>query len=86
MDNVVTQLHQTFAPLNTLLGSLRALLRAAGVPAVDAGVPQMLRGLFQVAPPARLAALSAPLFAALRTRVLALIDAVIVPLVTDATG
>lgn len=80
VDNVVTQLHQTFAPLNTLLGSLRALLRAAGVPAVDAGVPQMLRGLFQVAPPARLAALSAPLFVALRTRVLALIDAVIVPL------
>ncbi len=79
VDQVITQLHRTFEPVDTLLGSLRALLRAAGVPGADAGVPQMLRGLFEVAPPARLAALTAPLFVALRTRVLALIEAVIVP-------
>ncbi len=79
VDQVIDQLHRTFEPVDTLLGSLRALLRATGVPGVDAGVPQMLRAVFEVAPPARLAALTAPLFVALRTRVLALIDAVIVP-------
>ncbi len=85
VDNVIAQLHRTFEPVNTLLDSLRAFLRAAGVPAVDAGVPRMLRAVFEVAPPARLAAMSAPIFVALRARVLALIDAVILPLKTGIT-
>jgi len=80
VDNVIGQLHRTFEPVNSLLGALRSFLRAAGVPEVDGGVPRMLRAVFGVAPPARLAALSAPLFVALRARVLVLIEAVILPL------
>ena len=80
VDTTLAKLHRTFEPVRTLLGTLRAFLRAAGVPAVDQGVPRMLRALFDVAPPERLAALAAPIFVALRGRVQALIDGVVLPL------
>jgi hypothetical protein len=75
----IDKLHRSLEPLRGLLGSLRAFVRATGLTAVDAGVPQMLRALLDVAPPARLAAMTSPIFLALRERLLALIDAVIDP-------
>lgn len=82
VDVTIDKLHRAFEPVRSLIGTLRAFLRAAGVPEVDGGVPRMLRAVFDVAPPARLATLTAPLFVALRERVLALIDAVVLPLQT----
>ncbi|MEJ8849515.1 hypothetical protein [Variovorax rhizosphaerae] len=82
VDATLDKLHRCLEPVLTLLNSLRAFVRATGLTEVDAGVPQMLRRLFEVAPPARLAGMTSPIFVAVRERVLALIDAVILPLKT----
>jgi hypothetical protein len=82
VDNTLAKLRSCFEPVATLLGTLRAFVSAAGLADVHRGVPRMIDALFEVAPPARLAALTTPLFVALRGRVQALIDAVIAPLKT----
>lgn len=82
VDTTLAKLHTTFAPVTALLAWLRGFLRAAGVPQAGASVPRMLQAVLDVAPPARLAALTAPLFVALRDRVLALLNAVLLPLKT----
>jgi hypothetical protein len=82
VDATLLKLRSCFEPVSTLLGTLRAFIAAAGLADVHRGVPRMLDALFEVAPPARLAGLTAPLFVALRGRVQALIDAVIAPLKT----
>jgi hypothetical protein len=80
VDTTLVKLRSCFEPVASLLGTLRAFLGAAGLADVHRGVPRMIDALFEVAPPARLAALTTPLFVALRGRVQALIDAVIAPL------
>jgi len=83
VDNIATQLRNAFAPVLQLLTQARTLLRKIGVGDVDHGLVAMVRSVFEVLPPARLANLVTPLFLALRGRVLALLDAVLLP-VKDA--
>lgn len=79
VTQVVAQLNSALAPVLQLLGQVRTLVRKLGVGDVDHGLVAMVRSVFQVLPPARLAGLVAPLFVALRGRVLVLIDAVLAP-------
>ncbi|HWS11986.1 MAG TPA: hypothetical protein VN279_04255 [Rhodocyclaceae bacterium] len=79
-DVAVRQLNEAFAPLLGLLDRVRLLLRKLGLSDVDGGLVAIVRSVFAVLPPARLAGLAGPLFVALRGRVQALIDAVIAPL------
>ncbi|BDI04731.1 hypothetical protein [Sphaerotilus microaerophilus] len=82
VDEVIGRLHAAFEPLLALLNTVRAFLRTAGLAQVDQGIAPMLQALFDVAPPQRLAALTAPLFVALRGRLQALLNAVILPVQT----
>ena len=82
VDTTLAKLHSAFQPVTVLLAWLRDFLRAVGVPQAGASLPRMLQAVLDVAPPARLAALTAPLFVALRGRVLALLNAVLLPLKT----
>ena len=79
VDGVAGQLKTAFAPILALLTQVRTLARKIGVGDVDHGLANLVRSVFAVLPPQRLAALATPLFVALRGRVLALIDAVIAP-------
>ena len=78
-DQAAAQLRAALAPLLQLLSQARTLARKLGITDVDHGLVAMVRSVFEVLPPARLAGLIAPLFAALHGRVLALIDAVLLP-------
>ena len=80
VDRVASALGSALAPVLQLLQKLRTLARQVGVGDVDHGLAAMLRSVFDVLPPARLANLVTPLFVALRGRVMALFDAVITPL------
>ena len=82
VDVVIAQLRSAFAPVLRLFDLARTLVRKIGVSDVDHGLVAMVRSVFDVLPPERLANLVTPLFVALRGRVLALIDAVIAPLKT----
>ncbi len=89
VDNAIQQLKAAFAPLLQLFGQVRTLVRKLGVGDVDHGLVAMVKSVFAVLPPQRLAGLLAPLFVALRGRVLALINAVLLPLksaITRLTG
>lgn len=80
VDTTVAKLRSCLQPVSAVTAILRGFVRAAGLAQVDAGVPAMFDALFAAAPPARLAAMTAPIFNAVRDRVQVLIDAVIVPL------
>jgi hypothetical protein len=80
VNGVIAQLHTAFEPVITLLNTAKAFVRATGLAQVDQGVVPMLAALFDAAPPARLAGLTAPVFSALRGRVQAVVDAVVQPL------
>lgn len=89
VDHALTQLRGAFEPVRSLLDGLTSFLRAAGVPQAGASVPRMVQALFDVAPPERVAGLAAPIFVAMRDRVLALVDSVLQPLkdaVAELTG
>lgn len=79
---VITQLQAALTPLLQLLRQVQTLARKLGVADPDHGVVALVRSVFAVLPPARLAGLVAPLFGALHGRVLALMGAVLAPLKT----
>lgn len=79
VDGAIEQVKAALQPLFDLSGLLKTLLHKAGLSPLDQGLPALVRGVFDVLPPARLAALLAPIFNALRGRVLALVNAVLTP-------
>ena len=80
VDHTIGQLQAALAPVLALLAQVRTLARKLGIGDVDHGLVAMVKSVFAVLPPQRLAALVGPLFAALHGRVLALINAVLLPL------
>lgn len=80
VEQTIGQLNSALAPVLQLLAQARTLARKIGIADVDHGLVSMVRSVFAVLPPQRLANLLGPLFVALRGRVLALIDAVLLPL------
>jgi hypothetical protein len=85
VDNTLHQIKTALAPVLQLFTQVRTLVRKLGVGDVDHGLVAIVRSVFAVLPPQRLANLLTPLFVALRGRVLALINAVLLPLKTAIT-
>ena len=80
VDIKVVRLQTAFAPLAPLKNLLQDILSRLGITGLDQGIGEVLRRLFAVATPERLADILAPIFGALRGRILALVDAVLAPL------
>ena len=78
-DVAVNQLVQALSPLNPLLEKIRLLASYLGVGGTQSGFSSVLRAVFGVATPARIAGLVTPLVSALRDRLKTLIDQILAP-------
>jgi hypothetical protein len=80
VDIKVTRLQTAFAPLAPIKKLILDIFARLGITGFEQGMGEALRRLFAVATPERLAGILTPLFTALRGRIVALIDAVLIPL------
>jgi len=80
VDVKIVQLSNSFAPLAPLRNLLAEILSHLGITGLDQGLGEVLRRLLAVATPKRLADILAPVYDALRSRILDLVNAVINPI------
>ncbi|HYJ84703.1 MAG TPA: hypothetical protein VEW46_01445 [Pyrinomonadaceae bacterium] len=80
VDIKINSLQTTFAPLAPFKDLLHDFLARLGITGLEQGLGEVLRRIFAVATPERIAKILTPLYAALRGRILALIDAVLTPI------
>ncbi|HEX7330457.1 MAG TPA: hypothetical protein VF290_03105, partial [Pyrinomonadaceae bacterium] len=80
VDIKINGLHGAFAPLAPFKNLLHDILARLGITGLDQGLGEVLRRFFAVAPPERIAGILAPLFTALRERIIALIETILNPI------
>ncbi|MCA9540996.1 MAG: hypothetical protein KC620_18980, partial [Myxococcales bacterium] len=83
VDEALRRIQTAFSPAKLIRDVLWRIVERLGISGLDAGVSGVVAALLDAAPPARLAAVLAPLFQAVRDRIRALIEAVLDP-VRDA--
>ena len=79
-DVRVANLNASISPLDPARAYVRRLLERIGLSGFELGLAGVLRAFFTLVPPSRLVGLVRPIFDALRSRVEALIDAILDPL------
>ncbi len=80
VDVTIARLRQALGPLRVVTDLTRGIAAHAGLPGLESGFAAAMRGLLDVATPARLTAIALPIFIALRERIRALVDAVLAPI------
>jgi hypothetical protein len=80
VDIKIDRLSASFAPLQPIRNLINEILQHLGITGLDQGLGEVFRRVFAVASPKRLAEMMGPIYAALRTRLLDLINAVINPI------
>jgi hypothetical protein len=79
-DQVVLRLRLTIDPVRALTAFVTRLLTRIGVPGIESGLAGLAHAVVDAAPPERIAAILAPIVAAVHGRAEALLDAVAAPL------
>jgi len=80
VDVTVARLRTTLTPFRPAADFVRRLLERVGLEGIENGIAGVVRHLFDVASPARLAAILEPVFSALRNRFRVILDAAFGPL------
>ena len=80
VDTATARLGLAFAPFRVIGDFFRSLLEPLGIPGLDAGLIDAIRGFLAVARPDRLLAIVQPILLAAQGRVKALLDALVAPL------
>ncbi|WP_164018129.1 hypothetical protein [Pyxidicoccus trucidator] len=80
VDEGMQRLTDAFAPFQPVRDFFKSLLRVLGLPSLDAGLRDALFAVLQSVSAERLANILTPVFTAVRSRVAALVDLLVVPL------
>ena len=80
VDVAMDGLGSAFEPLGRVRDFLRSLLRALGIPSLDASLKEIVKGILAVVTPEKVAGIFTPILGAVRGRVAAVLDELTAPL------